>query len=386
MCTSSSLALALLLMTPHTTSGDGWQATSRATAACTLPVVDAAGLSANALAQRCAASSTPLLIRRLLDTPRWRAAAAALGDRAALLERFGGEGVRLSVGSFLAEGPEARSPELDGEKLAFMRGEPAWAAAAAGTGEAAGSAREENPSTAAFRSALRRQVAAGEARPLVQLGEFVSALRDGAVPPDAYVFHNVSGSPDLMEALSPLHELWYEITLVHIDTQQRSGDGKPKSRAAKRAQKRRRKLSGTEYSDSGMGEMHALARLGVGGEGSGTPFHDHELALSLAFAGRKHWLIARPETELVPAGPSEILHRLLPSPKFQAAWGRLESAERAWSCTQQAGEVVFIPEHFLHATVNLEEGVAAAVQCDNTDPRTNLTVSTQANRHHPPLV
>ena len=34
---------------------------------------------------------------------------------------------------------------------------------------------------------------------------------------------------------------------------------------------------------------------------------------------------------------------------------------------------MFIPEQFLHATVNLEEGVAAAVQCDNTDPRTNLT-------------
>ena len=51
--------------------------------------------------------------------------------------------------------------------------------------------------------------------------------------------------------------------------------------------------------------------------GSGTPFHDHELALNLAFAGRKRWLIAAHDTELLPAGPHEILHSLLPSPQFQ---------------------------------------------------------------------
>jgi hypothetical protein len=28
--------------------------------------------------------------------------------------------------------------------------------------------------------------------------------------------------------------------------------------------------------------------------GTGTPFHDHELAINMAFAGRKRWLVARP--------------------------------------------------------------------------------------------
>ena len=58
---------------------------------------------------------------------------------------------------------------------------------------------------------------------------------------------------------------------------------------------------------------------------------------------------------------------------LQAAWGRLEDAGRAWGCTQSAGEAVYLPNRYLHATVNLEEGVAVAVQCENTDPRTNLT-------------
>jgi hypothetical protein len=43
------------------------------------------------------------------------------------------------------------------------------------------------------------------------------------------------------------------------------------------------------------------------------------------------------------------------------------------SGTQHAGEMVFVPERYLHATVNLEPTVAAAVQCENADPRTNLS-------------
>ena len=35
---------------------------------------------------------------------------------------------------------------------------------------------------------------------------------------------------------------------------------------------------------------------------------------------------------------------------------------------------MFVPEGFLHATVNLEESVAVAVQCDDgADPRTGIS-------------
>ena len=42
--------------------------------------------------------------------------------------------------------------------------------------------------------------------------------------------------------------------------------------------------------------------------------------------------------------------------------------------TQHPGEVMFVPEGFLHATINLEESVAVAVQCDDgADPRTGIS-------------
>ena len=81
-----------------------------------------------------------------------------------------------------------------------------------------------------------------------------------------------------------------------------------------------------------------LSRLGVGAEGSGTPFHDHELALNLAFAGRKRWLVARPATDLALVSPDDLLHKVLPSAGFQRAWAKFERGGRAWECTQHAGE------------------------------------------------
>ena len=43
-------------------------------------------------------------------------------------------------------------------------------------------------------------------------------------------------------------------------------------------------------------------------------------------------------------------------------WQRREAEGSAWRCTQQPGEAVFVPDSFLHATINVEEGLAVAVQ------------------------
>lgn len=358
---------------PRVAQGSPWRSnSSHGTSECTVPAVDARALSVSALGSRCAASATPLLIRNLLEKPGWRAAAAVLGDRGELLASdLGAVMVRLSVGSYLAQGPEAQSKELDDLKLEFLR--KVWGTAGSTEGEDTNAV-----SGASLGSQVRRQVGMGEARPVVPLGDFVAALgEDGGVPEDVYVFHNVSASVGLSELLAPLQSLWREVTFAYIDRARNPhGDGlesaisKERLRAARRAERQRRRLRAT---DSEMGPLRSLTRLGVGGTGSGTPFHDHELALNVAFAGRKHWLIAAPETDLIHASPHELLHRILPSTQFQEAWKRLETSKRAWSCTQLPGEVVYLPDRFLHATINLEEGIAAAVQCENTDPRTNLT-------------
>lgn len=43
-------------------------------------------------------------------------------------------------------------------------------------------------------------------------------------------------------------------------------------------------------------------------------------------------------------------------------WRTRESLGRAWRCTQQPGDVVFVPEGFLHTTINVEESFSVALQ------------------------
>lgn len=306
------------------------------TRACNMPVLDVgAGLSLATLIVKLASATTPLLIRGI-DIPGWRAQATTLGNRSALLAAFGDEEVKLSVGALLSHGPE--STKLDGKKLSFMRDK--WTAVG---GSLLG-------------RSVERQVGAGEARPQVALGDWLSALREGTAPPDAYVFHNISQSP-VAQALAPLHALWRDAAVAHVARQRRSAwIGAPPP---------------------------ALMRLGVGSSGSGAPFHDHEVvALNLAFAGRKRWLITRPcrPSCRIPfhLSGAAVYHpaRLLREARLPAAALRaLGGGGDTWDCTQIPGEVVFVPARFLHATINLDyESVAVAIQCDDgADPRSGLS-------------
>ncbi len=291
---------------------------SHADSACNIPVLDgsADGEPLTRLAQLCAHTHTPLLIRGLMDRPGWRAVVQALGDWSDS-SAFGTEMVILSLSRFLNSSPEAQSAELDAEKLAFMQEH--WGAAASG-------------GASAMRRSLWQQVLRGEPRPLARLGDVVAAMQADALPPDAYVFHNVTGTSLGGAALAPLRSLWRAVVALT-----------PRPSSAR-----------------------MLARIGVGGSGSGAGFHDHELALNLGVVGRKRWLVARPGRRQVPAStPSELLHQVLPSAAFQRAWNALAQRGQTWECTQRPGDVVLVPETFLHATVNLDHSIALAVQAES---------------------
>jgi hypothetical protein len=316
----------------------GWRVNAtHVTAACNMPILDASELPPAALAQRLATATTPLLITGMLHSqlPGWRAQAAVLGSRTTLLERFGGEHMRLSVATLLANGPE--STQLDSKKLTFMQ--EAWGAV----------------DGSALRDSVERQVRAGEPRPRVELGDWLTALRKGTAPPDAYVFQNVSGGP-VAQALAPLHALWRNVAFAQFEKRHDS-----------------KWIRGAD--------PPALMRLGVGGSGSGAPFHDHDvLALNVVFAGRKRWLVTRPcrpNCRIPSVGSAALYHpkALLNSDQLPSAALRvLGAGGDTWDCTQHPGEVVFVPEMFLHATINLDESVAVAVQCDDgMDPRAGLS-------------
>ena len=288
--------------------------TSHNSAGCNLPVLDAVKLPRSEVVRRLAGADTPLLIRGLLDLPDWRAQASAFGNRSALIERFSHERMQLSVGALLSHGPE--STQLDGKKLSFMQ--QAWDAV---PGSVLG-------------DRVQQQVRTGKAKPQVELGDWLAALREGSAPTDAYVFQNISGGL-VAQALLPLHALWRDTVYAQFDRRQRS-----------------------EWAGR---DPPALTRLGVGGSGSGAPFHDHDvIALNVAFAGRKRWLITRPcrPNCKIPfrAGGAAVYHpAMLLSDETEPpnALRFLGEGGDTWDCTQYPGEVVFVPEGVHPLLLNL---------------------------------
>ena len=325
-------------------SASGWRETALPadleSAFDTIEIIDASTLPLSTLARRMASADAPLLLRGLAPAKRsWRKAFATLSHRDSFLREFGeAVNVNVSLSRFLAVGPERVDARLDGEKLAFMRAEwlPGMYRRNAANGSSPLAAR------------LVAQIEAGNPRPQVSLGSFIRALLphslaeavDGgeanavsaharASLTDGYVFHNVSGCALLKPYLAPLRKLWRKTT---------NGES-------------------------------PLLRLGVGGRGSGAPYHDHGLALNWVLAGRKRWLIARPSTPLAeqlttnPLGPADTLTNVLNQKWFRSFWDKFERRGLAFSVVQHPGDVVLVPSGFVHSAVNLDaEVVAVAIQ------------------------
>ncbi|EPY90053.1 hypothetical protein CB1_000054013 [Camelus ferus] len=91
--------------------------------------------------------------------------------------------------------------------------------------------------------------------------------------------------------------------------------------------------------------------FGIAGAGSGVPFHWHGPGFSEVIYGRKRWFLYPPEK----------------TPEFHPnkttlAWLRdtypaLAPSARPLECTIQAGEVLYFPDRWWHATLNLDTSV-----------------------------
>lgn len=91
--------------------------------------------------------------------------------------------------------------------------------------------------------------------------------------------------------------------------------------------------------------------FGIAGAGSGVPFHWHGPGFSEVIYGRKRWFLYPPEKtpEFHPnkttlAWLQDIYPTLVPSAK-------------PLECTVQAGEVLYFPDRWWHATLNLDTSV-----------------------------
>jgi hypothetical protein len=155
----------------------------------------------------------------------------------------------------------------------------------------------------------------GEAKVEVSmpLRDFAPAARNGTVPESSYIFADVSGLP-LAGAAREVRQLFARVSVLR---------------------------------DAGYAAIPAAAGgrpiLSVGGWGHGRPFHSHGPALNGLTAGVKHWFIRRPNASEAMAVP----------PGLQAGQPMPERWEaQMWMCTQNIGDVLWIPDRLEHATAN----------------------------------
>ncbi|CAK7302880.1 JmjC domain-containing protein 8 [Vulpes lagopus] len=95
----------------------------------------------------------------------------------------------------------------------------------------------------------------------------------------------------------------------------------------------------------------AAYSFGIAGAGSGVPFHWHGPGFSEVIYGRKRWFLYPPE-KTPEFHPNKTTLAWL-----QDVYPTLAPSERPLECTVQAGEVLYFPDRWWHATLNLDASV-----------------------------
>eukprot|EP00041_Stephanoeca_diplocostata_P031362 m.976002 g.976002 ORF g.976002 m.976002 type:complete len:795 (+) comp23943_c0_seq13:178-2562(+) len=91
----------------------------------------------------------------------------------------------------------------------------------------------------------------------------------------------------------------------------------------------------------------------VGPAGSGAPMHYHRAAYNVLVAGRKKWVLLPPR--------SAVYSKRHPKDFFAKDVPKMEAnGAPVHRCIQEAGDVVFVPAMWGHATLNLEESIGYA--------------------------
>ena len=94
-------------------------------------------------------------------------------------------------------------------------------------------------------------------------------------------------------------------------------------------------------------ELSALA-FGVGNTGSGVQWHTHGPGFSEAIHGLKHWLLYPPDRR--PMYDSDYASRYWMENNYM----KIENSDDLpWECTLNPGDLVYFPDQWHHATINL---------------------------------
>lgn len=85
---------------------------------------------------------------------------------------------------------------------------------------------------------------------------------------------------------------------------------------------------------------------------SGAPLHYHSDAINILAHGTKHWYLQSPD---------QAEYHTTPTHQWDGA-NELSQSDKLIECTQQAGDVLYVPAGWGHATLNWQESVGVAVE------------------------
>ena len=98
--------------------------------------------------------------------------------------------------------------------------------------------------------------------------------------------------------------------------------------------------------------LRKAAQFIMGPEASGAPMHFHVEAFNAAIVGRKRWFLVPPAKNFWSRKPA-------------AAWfaDNYKAVRKpVFECVQGPGDIMYVPEGYGHAVLNLEETVAVAAE------------------------
>ena len=100
----------------------------------------------------------------------------------------------------------------------------------------------------------------------------------------------------------------------------------------------------------------------LGESGSGFPFHQHGEAVLQLMTGRKRWWLL-PGSRTPPSGYRFDMSQLK---WVQQVLPKLPADTAPQACTQVPGEILYVPDSFWHATLNIGETLAVGAQAGQT--------------------
>jgi hypothetical protein len=101
-------------------------------------------------------------------------------------------------------------------------------------------------------------------------------------------------------------------------------------------------------------ELVALS-FGIGNRGSGVQWHVHGPGFSEAVVGRKHWILQKERP---------VFHKDQTSRNWmEYTYTSIDAAERPYECTLDPGDLIYFPDMFWHATINLDRKYTYHTYC-----------------------